>query len=128
MPKEIKRLLMAVPLASRLAAGKVYSGHTKQPADDHSFTAGFFDAGNNEWAVACWAVDKAAMAQFDLLLAAYPAAKVLSWLDAESSPEQQLAVLGLSRPVQEFGGGGGGSGGGGGKIEAAGGAPSIGGK
>lgn len=110
MARDIKRLLMAVPVASKLTAAKVYSAHTKNPADDHSFTTGFFDAGNNEWAVACWAVDKSAMAQFDALLAAYPAAKVVSWLDSESSPEQQLASLGLSRPVPQVPSGGGGGG------------------
>ena len=110
MPREIKRLMMAVPVASKLTAAKVYSAHTQNPADDDSFTAGFFDAGNNEWAVACWAVDKAAMAQFDALLAAYPAAKVMTWLDSESSPEAELAKLGLSRPVPQMPVGGGGDG------------------
>ena len=107
MTREIKRLLMAVPIASKLAAGKVYAGHTKRSADDHSFTPGFFDAGGNEWAVACWAVGKDTMAQFDSLIAAYPAAKVVSWLDGDGSPEQELAKLGLSRPVPPMGGGGG---------------------
>jgi hypothetical protein len=102
MANEIKRILMAVPLASKVAAGKVYSAYTKNAADDDSFTAGFFDAIYNEWAVACWAVDKETMAQFDSLLQAYPAAKVLSWMDGESTPEQQLTALGLSRPVLQL--------------------------
>lgn len=116
MNKELQRVLIAVPIAKRVLAGKEYTKHTKNAADDDSFTAGYFDAGNAEWGVACWAIDKTTVAQFDALIAAYPAAKVRKWLDAESSPEQQLTELGLSRPVAPMGGGGGGkleSGGGG---------------
>lgn len=102
MPKEIQRVLIAVPIAKSLLAGKEYTKRTGNPADDYSFSVGFFDTGNNEWGVACWAIDKTTVAQFDALIAAYPEAKVSKWLDGVSSPEQELAALGLSRPVAEI--------------------------
>lgn len=99
---EIQRVLIAVPVAKSLLAGKEYTKRTGNPADDFSFTSGFFDAGNAEWAVACWAIDKTTVAQFDALIAAYPEAKVAKWLDSISSPEQELAGLGLSRPAVQI--------------------------
>lgn len=102
MAKQLQWVLVAVPIAKRILAGKEYTKHTKNAADDDSFTGGYFDAGNAEWGVACWAIDKTTVAQFDALIAAYPEAKVAKWMDAVSIPEQELAKLGLSRPVAEL--------------------------
>jgi hypothetical protein len=98
------RVIIAVPVTSKLAAGLVYAAKTKKSADNNSFTAGFFDGQYNEWAVACWGVDSKGQLDFDTLLAAYPVAKVIMWADEDATPEDQLAGLGLSRPLVDMGG------------------------
>ncbi len=103
MAKQLQWVMIAVPAGKKLLAGKSVSQHSKNPADDDSFTAGFFDAQQSEWAIACWAIDKSTVTRFDALIAAHPDAKVAKWLDGVSTTEQELVKLGLSRPVLQMG-------------------------
>lgn len=96
------RVLIAIPIASKAAAGSIYAQRTGKSADNDSFTPGF-KVGSAEWAVACWGVDEEGQKQFDQLLAAYPSAKVFKWADKDATPEQRLASLGIDPPSKSSG-------------------------
>jgi len=96
--KVTHRVLIAVPVGSKLAAGINYAGKTGKSADSDSFTGGYM-VGGQEWAVACWGVDSEGQKNFDQLIAAFPGAKVVKWPAKDSPPEAELAKLGITRPV-----------------------------
>lgn len=101
------RMLIIVPVARKIDAGKEYTKISKEPADDYSFSGGFFDRNGAEFAVAIWPVPQGVKDARFAALKAIPGATFTEWPDdPRIETVEKLATMGLSRPIVDITAGG----------------------